>query len=126
MVTIKAADGEHHPLHYDQLRSRETDSPGLAAGEAEVKQEPVVEALEGPQSPGVPDADSRPNMHDNEVGNDVSGAQSDGNKEFDPGETVTQVHQKPTPAGSLPALRGKKADASSLAHVTATAHLRPP
>ncbi|XP_049268937.1 uncharacterized protein LOC119382029 [Rhipicephalus sanguineus] len=137
MVTIKAADGEHRRRHYDQLSARETDSPALAAGEAEVKQEPGVQApqtkagetgapltsREGPQSLGAPDADSRPNTHDNEVGNDVSGAQSDGNQEFDPGETVMQVHQKPTSAGSLPALRGKKADASSLAHVTATAHL---
>ncbi|XP_049271757.1 uncharacterized protein LOC125758488 [Rhipicephalus sanguineus] len=102
MVTIKAADGEHHRRHYDQLRARETDSPGLAAGEVEVKQEPVVEtsqteagetgapvtSREGPQSPGAPDADSRPNTHDNQVGNDVSGAQYDGNKEFDPGETM--------------------------------------
>ncbi|KAL3227087.1 hypothetical protein MRX96_024369 [Rhipicephalus microplus] len=63
MVTIKAADGEHHRRHYDQLRGRETDSTGLAAGEAEVKQEPGVEA---PQT---------------EAG-------ETGNKEFDPGETM--------------------------------------
>ncbi|XP_037274918.2 uncharacterized protein LOC119167529 isoform X2 [Rhipicephalus microplus] len=101
MVTIKAADGEHHRRHYDQLRGRETDSTGLAAGEAEVKQEPGVEAPQReagetgapltsrePQSPGAPDTDSRPNTHDNQVGNDASGAQSDGNKEFDPGETM--------------------------------------
>ncbi|XP_075750727.1 uncharacterized protein LOC142817568 [Rhipicephalus microplus] len=44
MVTIKAADGEHHRRHYDQLRGRETDSTRLAAGGAEVKQEPGVEA----------------------------------------------------------------------------------
>lgn len=101
MVTIKAADGEHHRRHYDQLRGRETDSTGLAAGEAEVKQEPGVEAPQTeagetgapltsrePQSPGAPDTDSRPNTHDNQVGNDASGAQSDGNKEFDPGETM--------------------------------------
>ncbi|KAH6946257.1 hypothetical protein HPB50_012472 [Hyalomma asiaticum] len=43
---------------------------------------------EGPQSPGTPDTDSRPNMDDNQVGNDVSGTQSDNNKESDPGETV--------------------------------------
>ncbi|KAL1485508.1 hypothetical protein MTO96_031876 [Rhipicephalus appendiculatus] len=103
MVTIKAADGEHHRRHYDHLRARRTDSAGLATGEAEVKQEAGVEApqteagengapetsREGPQSPGAPDADSRPNMDDNQVGNDVSGAQSDSNnKESDPGETV--------------------------------------
>ncbi|KAL3213776.1 hypothetical protein MRX96_035269 [Rhipicephalus microplus] len=101
MVTIKAEDGEHHRRHYDQSRGRETDSTGLAAGEAEVKQEPGVEAPQTeagetgapltsrePQSPGAPDTDSRPNTHDNQVGNDASGAQSDGNKEFDPGETM--------------------------------------
>lgn len=102
MVTIKAADGEHHRRHYDQLRARRTDSAGLATSEAEVKQEAGVEApqtkagetgapetsREGPQSPGAPDADSRPNMGDNQVGNDVSGAQADSNKESDPGETV--------------------------------------
>lgn len=102
IVTIKAADGEHHRRHYDQLRARRTDSAGLATSEAEVKQEAGVEApqtkagetgapetsREGPQSPGAPDADSRPNMGDNQVGNDVSGAQSDSNKESDPGETV--------------------------------------
>ncbi|KAL1484318.1 hypothetical protein MTO96_050057 [Rhipicephalus appendiculatus] len=103
MATIKAADGEHHRRHYDQLRARRTDSAELATGEAEVKQEAGVEApqteagengapetsREGPQSPGAPDADSRPNMDDNQVGNDVSGAQSDSNnKESDPGETV--------------------------------------
>ncbi|KAL1416422.1 hypothetical protein MTO96_027985 [Rhipicephalus appendiculatus] len=102
MVTIKAADGEHHRRHYDQLRARRTDSAGLPTGEAKVKQEAGVEApqtkagetgapetsREGSQSPGAPDADSRPNMDDNQVGNDVSGAQSDSNKESDPGETV--------------------------------------
>ncbi|KAH6925516.1 hypothetical protein HPB50_006519 [Hyalomma asiaticum] len=85
-----------------ELRARRTDSAGLATSEAEVKQEARVEApqtkagetgapetsREGPQSPGAPDADSRPNMDDNQVGNDVSGAQSDSNKESDPGETV--------------------------------------
>ncbi|KAL1475106.1 hypothetical protein MTO96_037523 [Rhipicephalus appendiculatus] len=44
MVTIKAADGEHHRRHYDQLRARRTDSAGPAAGEAEVKTEAWVEA----------------------------------------------------------------------------------
>ncbi|KAL1422458.1 hypothetical protein MTO96_022096 [Rhipicephalus appendiculatus] len=102
MVTIKAADGKHRRRHYDQLRARRTDSAGLATGEAEVKQEAGIEApqtkagetgapetsREGPQSPGAPDADSRPNMDDNQVGNYVSGAQSDSNKESDPGETM--------------------------------------
>ncbi|KAH7984554.1 hypothetical protein HPB52_022252 [Rhipicephalus sanguineus] len=64
-VAIKAADGEHHRRHYSQLSARKTDSAGLAAGEAQVKQEPGVEApqtkagearapvtsREGPQSP---------------------------------------------------------------------------
>ncbi|XP_075730847.1 uncharacterized protein LOC142774340 [Rhipicephalus microplus] len=72
MVTIKAADAKHHRRHYDQLRGRETDSTGLAAGEAEVKQEPGVEAPQTeagetgapltsrePQSPGPPETDAR-------------------------------------------------------------------
>ncbi|KAH6925184.1 hypothetical protein HPB50_001490 [Hyalomma asiaticum] len=113
MVIIKATDGEHPRRHYGQLKAMKTDSAGLAAGEAEVKEEPGVEApqtetgesgapvtsREGLRSPGAPDADSRPDGHDNEVGSDISGTQFDGNKESDPGETVTKVHQKPTPAG---------------------------
>ncbi|KAL3247723.1 hypothetical protein MRX96_056801 [Rhipicephalus microplus] len=66
MATIKATDGEHHRRHYDQLRGRETDITGLAAGEAEINQEPGVEAPQTeagetgapltsrePQSPGL-------------------------------------------------------------------------
>ncbi|KAL1482914.1 hypothetical protein MTO96_033485 [Rhipicephalus appendiculatus] len=42
--TMESINGEHRRRHYDQLRARKTDSAGLAAGEAKVKQELGVEA----------------------------------------------------------------------------------
>ncbi|KAL1442505.1 hypothetical protein MTO96_046387, partial [Rhipicephalus appendiculatus] len=57
MVTIKAADGEHHRRYYDQQRARKTrQRGGLNAGEAEVKLQPGVEALQTEAGEtGIPD-----------------------------------------------------------------------
>ncbi|KAL3245886.1 hypothetical protein MRX96_058125 [Rhipicephalus microplus] len=72
MVTIKATDAEFHRQHYNQLRTRRTDSAECTTFEAELKQEAHETSKERPKSPGAPDANSRPDMDDNQVGNDIS------------------------------------------------------